>query len=52
MRTSPSCDAEHAGRRREPVAEQRRRRTALSEVAAVWLLPILGVAVLALVWLV
>lgn len=48
MRTSAPCRDENDGRR----AAQRPPRTPVSEVAAVWLLPLLGVAVLALVWLV
>jgi hypothetical protein len=51
MRTSAPCHGDGDGRRPARTA-QRPRRTPVSEVAAVWLLPLLGVAVLALVWLV
>ncbi len=48
MRTGAPCRDENDRRRSAP----RPRRLPVGEVVAVWLLPLLGVAVLALVWLV
>lgn len=51
MHNTAPLPGESDGRR--PAAPNgRSRRPPVAEIAAVWLLPLLGVAVLALVWLV